>query len=405
MGELAIAGGTPLRIKCFPQWPVWDEEDEKALLEVLRSGTWGSAKIHGRAAEFARKFAEFQDATYGVSCSSGTTALEIALRSVGVGAADEVIVPAYTFIASASSILLVNAIPVIVDIDPDTYLIDPGRIEEAITPRTRAILAVHIAGASAEMDTIQQIARKHHLKVVEDASQAHGAAWKGQRVGSIGDAGTFSFQSSKNLSAGEGGVVVTNDLDTYERAWCFAHTGRPREGNQSSHLMLTGNYRMTEFQGALLLSQMRRLEDQIVRRESNALYLQSLLEQIPGIRPLVRDSRMTTHAYHLFILRYDSEAFCGISRDLFIDALNAEGIPCSCGYIPLYRIPAFETVSSNYLMNIRHFPCPVTEKACSQEAVWLTQNLLLGTKEDMEEIAAAIWKISRYASELQPVSV
>src|SRR5947209_3792751 len=216
--RLAFHGGPPVRARPWPRWPVFDEREVEALAEVVRSGRWsvhGGTKVNG----FAEQFARLHDARFAAPCTNGTQAIEIALRAVGVKAGDEVIVPPYTFIATASAVVQVNAVPVFVDIDPDTYNLDPRHVEAAITERTAAIVAVHVAGCPAEMDALGEIARRRGLKLVEDAAQAVGAAWRGRRVGALGDAGTFSFQASKNLNAGEGGIVVTDQEAVYETAW------------------------------------------------------------------------------------------------------------------------------------------------------------------------------------------
>jgi dTDP-4-amino-4,6-dideoxygalactose transaminase len=409
MAKLAINGGEQTRSKPFPAWPIFDDREIKALEEVCRSGHWGC--ISGtKVAEFEKKFAQFQDAKYGVCVTNGTVALEIALKAVGVKAGDEVIVPPYTFIASASSVLNIGAIPVFVDIEPDTYNLDPSKIEAHLSDKTKAILAVHIAGCPADMDGIMEIAQKYNLKVVEDAAQAHAAAWKGRRVGAIGDAGTFSFQASKNLNAGEGGIIVTNDAEVYARAWSLHNCGRVPEGRWYEHRILGTNARMTEFQAAILLAQMERLEEQTRIRNENAEYLSQMLAEIEGIKPLKRDPRVTTHAYHLYIFRYDAKAFDGVPRQRFIEALNAEGIPCASGYVPLYKEQLFyvepdgcplECGFYGRKMDYSKVCCPITEHACANEAVWLFQNMLLGSKEDMEDIAQAIRKIKDNIHELK----
>lgn len=394
--HLAVNGGPPVHQRPWPEWPVWDEADARAVADVVRSGHWFSMSGRGVQA-FSEAFAAFHEAQYGAPCTNGTQAIEIALRAAGVKAGDEVIVPPYTFIATASACVAVNAVPVFADIDPDTYNLDPGAVEAAITDRTTAIIAVHVAGCPADMDSFRELAVRRRLLLIEDAAQAHGAAWRGRRVGALGDAGTFSFQASKNLNAGEGGIVLTDRPEVYDRAWSLIHVGRVREGGWYQHEILSGNYRMTEWQGALLLSQMRRLEEQTRRRNENALYLAAQLAEIPGIRPLLRDERVTCHAYHLFIFRYDAAAFGNLPRAEFLQTLNAEGVPCSSGYTPLYRSNAFHPDRATHPFAAeRDYTverCPVAERVCAEEAVWLTQSMLLGSREDMDDIAAAIRKI------------
>lgn len=401
--RLAINGGEPVRTEPFPAWPVWDESDVQAISETLRSSKWGIGGT--KTEEFEKAFAAFQQARYAVTCVNGTAALEIALRAIGLEPGDEVIVPAYTFIATASACLMVNAVPVFVDIEPDTYLIDPRQVEQAITERTRAVIPVHVAGCPADMDAIMQIARRHGLRVIEDCAQAHGAEWNGRRVGAIGDVGTFSFQSSKNLNAGEGGCCVTDDERLYRRCWSLKNVGRSPDGEWYDHPILGWNYRMTQFQAALLLNQLRRVEAQAALRTQNARQLTERLSKIEGIRPLKVDARVTRHAYHLYVFRYDASAFNGLPREEFVKALNAEGITCSEGYRPLYREAAFRTPDvyraalalASRPIDYDAVHCPVTERVCREEAVWLYQAWLLGGQKEIDDIVNAIVKIKEAA--------
>ncbi|HEX2036200.1 MAG TPA: DegT/DnrJ/EryC1/StrS family aminotransferase [Chloroflexota bacterium] len=249
--RLAVAGGTPVRSAPFPAWPVWEAREERALLEVLRSGRWGSHAGGGRVQDFCERFATVQGVRHAVAVSNGTAALEVALRAVGVAPLDEVILPPYTFVASATAVLSLGAIPVFCDVLPHTYLIDPADAARKVTGRTRAILPVHLAGQPCDMDAVMEVARRHNLKVVEDAAQAPGATWRGRGVGAIGHAGAISFQSSKNLTSGEGGAVVTDDPQVAERAWSIANVGRVPSGAWYQHEVMGSNFRLTEFQGAL----------------------------------------------------------------------------------------------------------------------------------------------------------
>jgi len=379
---------------------VFDATEEEAILGVLRSGSWFLGE---RVAEFERTFTEYCEAKHGVSVSSGTVALQVALEAAGVVLGDEVIVPSYTFIATASSGALVGGVPVFVDVDPDTYLIDPAAVEAAITEKTKAIIAVHIAGQPADLDALTAIAAKHGVLLIEDSAQAHAAAWKGRRVGAIGDLGTFSFQASKNLNAGEGGFIVTDDEELQLRAWSIHNCGRAPGGEWYEHPLVGGNYRLTEMQAALALSQLRRLDEQTEKRTDSAALLTEQLSEIEGIRPLAVDERVTRHAFHLYVFRYDADAFGGAAREQFLKALAAEGIPCAAGYKPLYREPAFQARFSDFPLSSPAFGgrpdysgvhCPVTERICADEAVWLTQNLLLGTESDISQISEAIAKIA-----------
>jgi dTDP-4-amino-4,6-dideoxygalactose transaminase len=409
MPNLAIHGGSKIRNKPFPRWPQFDQSDERALVDVLRSGQWdstGGNRVH----EFEKVWEEFTGAQFATCVTNGTAALEIALMAVGVGIGDEVIVPPYTFVATASSVLSVGAAPIFVDVEPDTFNMDASKIEAAVTPRTKVIMPVHMAGCPANMDAILEVARKHNLRVVEDAAQAHGAKWKGVHVGNFGDAGTFSLQSSKNLNSGEGGIIVTNDPEVDRMVWSIHNVGRRREGAWYEHPVLGSNFRLTEFQGALLLSQMKRLPQHIATREANGKYLTKRLGELGGLLPCQRDERVTTHAWHLFMMRYDSAQFGGAHRNRFVQVLNAEGIPCSIGYgQPLYREEVFHKDPRVLRVLQAHgggvdyakFDCPVCERICRDEAVWFYQSMLLGTQEDMDDIVKAVEKIKENAGEMR----
>jgi len=433
MGKLAIKGGMPVRTKPFPSWPIHDEQEVKALTEVARSGKWwrgaysaaelGAEKVSGRSKveEFEEKFSSYHGARYAVATSSGSAALDISIKSIGVGPGDEVIVPPYTFVATATSVLHNNAVPIFVDIHPDTYNIDPDKIEETITERTRAIIPVHFGGSLADMEKICRIAKKYNLRIIEDAAHAHGVEWKNERMaGTFGDIGMFSFQQSKNMTAGEGGAIITNDENLFKLCYSYHHYGRV-EGRPWYEIHRLGwNFRMTEFQAAVLLIQLERLDELNSRRRGNANYLTQKLSQIGGIESLKIDSRITKHSYYLYIFKYNSEYFDGAHRDTFIQALNKEGIPATQGYtFPIYSNPLFLNkdffnrgcpLSCEFYdkkINYADFKerCPVAEKACYEEAVWLTHNILLGSKKDMDDIADAIEKIKENIHELKEISL
>ncbi|MEJ5197911.1 MAG: DegT/DnrJ/EryC1/StrS family aminotransferase [Anaerolineae bacterium] len=402
--QLAIDGGAPTRTAPFPDWPIYDEREERNLLEVLRSGRWGIGGT--KVAEFEARFAAFQAARFGICVPNGTLALQLAFQALGIGPGDEVITTPYTFIATASAAIQQGAVPVFVDIDLDSYTLAPAQIEAAITPRTKAIVPVHLAGRPADMDAIVAIARRHGLRVVEDACQAWGAEWRGRRVGAIGDLGCFSFQSSKNVSAGEGGIVITNDEVLAELCWSLHNVGRVRQGAWYQHEIIGGNLRMTEWQAAVLLAQLERLPEHAARRDANARYLAEALSEVPGVTPLPFDERVTAHAHHLFICRYNPAAFGGRPRDEFVRALIAEGIEtASVGYItPLHRNNAIRRAVAGlsggdgrpWPMAADGLPelpsCPNAEWT-SQHTFWLAQNTLLGDRADMDSIVAAIRKI------------
>jgi dTDP-4-amino-4,6-dideoxygalactose transaminase len=397
---LAIHGGPKVRPRPFPRWPVAGREEEQALLAVLRDGNWGLGSERIRAFEAA--FAAYQGCRYGVTVCNGTLSLYVALLAAGVRAGDEIIVPPYTFLATASAAVQANCVPIFVDIRRDSCCIDPDRIAPAVTPRTRAILPVHLGGRSADMDAILAVAREHDLAVIEDCAQAHGAEYNHRRVGSLGQMGSFSFQSSKNLTSGEGGIIVTNDPRLHERCESIHNCGRLAQGQWYGHHVFGANLRMTAFQASLLLAQMRRLDAQAKTRSANAAYLAGKLAAVPGIEPLGGGDKVTRHAWHLFIFRYDAEAFGGASRARFIEAVRAEGVPVSAGYgLPLYRQPWFQRLDfgpytawrqTRGELDYGRFECPVCEEMCAV-GCWLPQHVLLGGREDMDDIVRAIAKV------------
>lgn len=409
MAQLAINGGKPVRDRKWPQWPVFDDEERRQLMGVLESGKWWYGE---KVREFEEKFAAFQDARFGITCVNGTAALQAALIGMGVGAGDEVIVPPYTFVATASAVLCVNAIPVFADVDLNTVNLDPADVERKITDKTKAIVPVHFGGVPCDMDVLGAMAEKHNLLILEDACHSWGTKWKGKGTGAIGDAGAFSFQVSKNITSGEGGIVLTDREELEDLIRGFTNIGRIKTGGWYEHYLLGTNLRMTEFQAAVLLAQLTRLEAQTLRREENGNYLDEKLPQFPGICPQQGDARITRRAYHLYIFRFVEEE-TGIPRDKFLAALKAEGVPASPGYPhPLYKNPLFLKkgdgprycpVSCPYYgreMDYSQVSCPNSERIC-REAVWFVQQMLLGPREDMDDIVRAIEKILEHKDELQ----
>lgn len=405
MSKLAIHGGAPVRKSPFPRWPEFGDAEMDALGRVLASGDWGGFPSPNREAEaFARKFAAYHDAQYGICAVNGTVTLEVALRAGGLQAGDEVIVTPFTWIATASAPVYINAVPVFADIDPESYCLDPERIEEAITERTRAVIPVHLGCTFADMDRIMEIARKHDLLVIEDCAHMHGGKWNGKGAGSIGHLGSYSFQSSKLVTAGEGGMILTSDKTLEEKCQALVNCGRKEPGYDSFDGNVFGwNYRIGEFQAAILSSQLDRLADQHRRREENILYLEEKLADVDGLIPVKRDPRITTFACYEYILRYQAEGFQGVHRDRFCGALAAEGIPNDpYFYTPVYRRSLFPLRASEYpscqarygaTLDPDSVHCPVTERAAAQEAIWFHHRLFLGSKSDMDDIVEAIHRI------------
>jgi dTDP-4-amino-4,6-dideoxygalactose transaminase len=377
-------------------------------MQVLRSGKWYRGT--GKAVDaFEAKFAAALGAPHCLAVANGTSALMVAMHGLDVQAGDEVILPPYTFIATVNAILSKNALPVFVDTDARTFQLDANKIEPAITDRTVAVIPVHIAGAPPNLDKVMEVGRRRKLKVLEDAAQAHLGEWRGRKLGTIADAGTFSFQASKNLNSGEGGAVVSADAAFIERCFAYHTNSSPRRGMQVTPAQ-GANLRLTEFQATLLMSQMERLEAQAKMRDANAAYLTKLLRETPGLNPVELESGCTRSAWHLYMSRYDARQFAGLPRERFLKAMAAEGIPCSAGYGQLNKQPFLENVlagrgfqrlfSRERLLQWKEQnECPVNEKICA-EGVWFTQTMLLGSREDMEQIAAAVEKIRAHAAEL-----
>jgi dTDP-4-amino-4,6-dideoxygalactose transaminase len=280
-----------------------------------------------------------------------------------------------------------NAIPVFVDIQPDTYCINPERIEAAITPKTTAVIAVHIAGCFADMDAILKMAQRHSIAIIEDAAQAHGSEWQGRKVGSFGNIGCFSFSESKVMTCGEGGIITTNDAELARLCRAIVNRGTP--WGESDRLLMANQCRVTAFQAALLSAQLSRLDEQTIHREGNALYLSEQLEKIDGIRPMTRDVRVTRQGFLFYTFRYDSAAFDGVERGKFVAALAAEGIPCIAGHPAVFKPPILPTNFTRYRLT----DCPVSWRASEQEAVRLHQALFLGETSDMDDIVHAARKI------------
>ncbi len=412
----ALLGGSKVRSEAFPSWPISGELEERALQETLRSGKWyrGTGQ---QTKKFEEAFRQLTGARHCLATANGTSALYVSLNGMGIEPGDEVIVPPYTFIATINVVLRQYALPVFVDTDVNTFQIDANKVEAAIGPLTKAILPVHLGGSACDLDSILSVGRKHGISVLEDACQAHLAEWRGRKVGTYGTAGCFSFQASKNLNSGEGGAILTNDEQLHERCYTFHNNGSGLKapGGNFAYSGTGDNRRMVEMEAALLLAQMTRLEEQSRCRTRNAVYLTSLLKEIPGIIPAQMYEGCTRNAYHLYMFRYRKDGFAGLPRATFLKALAAEGIPASRGYRPLNREPflkmAVESRAYRKLFpeNIlreweEHNECPANNQLC-EEAVWFTQNMFLGTKSDMDQIADAIQKIQKHAGELMKQAI
>jgi 3-amino-5-hydroxybenzoate synthase len=408
MDKPALLGGPRAKSKDFPPWPQYDKTEKAAIDRVLRSRNWW--RTEGiEVAQFEKEFARYHGAKHAVALTNGTHALEVAIAAAGIGPGDEVIIPDFTFVATASAVLSVGALPVMVDVRRDTYCIDPALVEEAVTSRTRAVIAVHMGGHPADLDRLGDLAAKKDLLLIEDSAHAHGSQWRGRMIGSFGLAGTFSFQSSKLMTSGEGGVIVTN-FERFEREARSIHDcGRMPGEWFYSHFIYGSNFRMTEWQGAILRAQLSRVEAQTSLRHRNARLLDRLLNPIEGITPQAVDDRCTRNGHYAYIFHYDRKAFHDVSIDLFVQGMIAEGIPHQASYPPVHELDLFKggifqkRLPSEFrhdYQQILERPYPATQTA-ALETVWIPRFALLGDEHDMEEIATAIRKIQEHSKSLR----
>ena len=414
MAKLAINGGPktinrPLGVA----WPEFGAPEEKALLGVLHSGIWwrgGHEKAEDSwVGKFEDAFSEYQGVKYAVAVTNGTQAIECALKAIGIKPGDEVICPASTFVATATAVILVNAIPIIVDIEPEYYQIDPDAVEAAITPRTAGIIPVHYGGYPADMDRINAIAKKHGLFVIEDACHAHGTQWKGQGCGSLGDIGCFSLQMGKSLTCGEGGVVTTQDEQLVQKAYSFHHIGRISGRPFYEHHIVASNLRMTEWQGAIAYQQIKRLPEQIQRRTANAIYFERGLREIPGVEPMPRRAEMTRWGCYFYHFKFKSDEFAGLSLERFKQAMAAEGLSLDSGHLhPIQKNPLF--VNRNFgpvcwpaavdAPDYAAIETPVADRILAEEGCSLSHATFLGDRSDMDLMLDAIRKVRENVAEL-----
>lgn len=410
MSKLALLGGEPLRKKPFTPWPQYSRADIERVIGVVESRHWGGFPVPSKyAGEFAAEFAQLHGAKYGLCLANGTIAILAAVQALGLKFGDEIIVPAYTWDGTAIAVLQAGAVPVFADIDPDTYCLDPNAVRAALTPRTRALMPVHLAMRFADMDALLAIAREHHLVVIEDCAHAHGGQFRGRGAGAAGDAGCFSFQESKLMTAGEGGMVLTNRLDCYEALQSIINCGRPSLTDQYERKVLGTNYRLTELQAALLIGQLEQWPEFLKTRAQNAALLSHALGGLPHVRPLPPQAGLTRDTIYNFIFQY-RPAGAAPSRDLFVAALDAEGVPCDGRfYEPVYRNDLFYatpencpqlTLGRDEPMDYCRCHCLVSERAAYEEAVWLPQFLLLGNESDVQDIVRAVEKVVLNLGEL-----
>ena len=398
MSKLAIDGGTPVfAAKAnVPAWPPADEETAELLKEIYLSHAWSFYGKHEVA--FNEEFAAYTGAASCAMMANGTVTLEVAMQALGIGPGDEVIVPAYTWLATGTAVVVVGATPVVVDIEPDTYCIDPVEVEKAITPKTRAIIPVHLYGSMADMDKIMEIAQKHNLYVIEDCAHTHGSEWAGKHAGTIGNVGSFSFQQSKTIASGEGGACITNDPALGEAMGRISHIGYQYGAVQGQATepppmgMISHNYRITEFQAAILRSQLRTLRADTELRARNAETLRKRLNAIPGIKVQAPGRRVSLQGYYQYAMTLDTALLKeGITREQFCAALRAEGVGCGPGgwgdlmfrqrlwSVPeeLYRVVSYKTA----------------EKIVKEQLITLSLVWLMLSEEETNKVADAFEKV------------
>lgn len=411
MGKLAINGGTPVRTKPWPVWPPYTERERELLLEVLESHSWGGyPSPNTQAKAFAQEFADYSGAKYGICAANGTVTLEIALRAIGIKAGDEVIVPATSWVATAACAVYLNAVPVFVDIRPDNFTIDHTKIEAAITPKTKAIIPVHLGSSIADMDAIMAIAEKHGLFVIEDCAHMHGAKWRGRGVGSIGHLGSFSFQSSKLMTSGEGGAILTSDPLLEQKCQSLVNCGRKEPGYNDFEGRLFGwNYRIGEFQAAVLRAQLEKLDERTKLRAENAAYLTGKLRGIKGIGIVEKDERITQPGHYQYIFTYD-QSVLGVHRDKFLAACESEGLDMDgVFYLPMFANPLFAAKTDEWPMLRERYgdgigpdsaDTPVAWKFAGEVGIWMHYPMLMGTKADVDDAVAIIQKVVENIGEL-----
>lgn len=425
MTTLAIRGGTPARTKPFPAWPEYDEREEQALLAVLKSRHWSSAPGYYRddptasqVYHFEREFAAYHGVKRAIAVGSGTDALHVAYRAAGVGLGDEVIVPCLTFIATASPILQLGAIPIFVDVDPESRCISPDAVEAAITDRTRLIVPMHAGGHPADMDRLNEIAKRHGIPIVADAAHAHGSEWRGKKLPAWAAMSAFSLQQEKQVTPGEGGIILTDDDSLADLAYIYHNDGRGLGADGGKFVEMGWNYRMSEFQAAIARVQLSRLDALIERKSANVAKLSAVLEEHGGgVRFPRSDPRVTRQNYLYPSLRYEPEKMHGVTAETFAAALTAEGVPCGArAAVPLYKHRVFAERRfgpPGRASRMRHpaeevdytrVSCPTAE-SLSGRALGMPQEVLLGDDTTMSQVIAAFEKVLTHLDDLVTVAV
>jgi len=399
---LALEGGTPAVSLTHSPWPAIGEQEVQWMEEVVRSGKWSWQGPHEQA--FCQEFAEFIGSRYALALANGTVTLQCALQAVGVEPGDEVIVPGMTWVATAQAAMDIGANVVLVDIDPETFCLDPQAAEAAVTPRTKALIPVHLYGCMCDMDAVTDLAQRYSLQVVEDVAHQHGSRWRDRGAGAIGGAGSFSFQQSKVLTSGEGGAITCNDEEVYNVAFALKQVGwtPPPEMRPANHY--GHNYRITELQCVLLRGGLTRIEEQTRLRDENAQLLAAGLASRGGpLRAARRDPRVTRQAYYALTLHFDREQAEGVSRSQYGAALAAEGLPLIELYDPVYRNPLLNLYDRTspipyrdprIVQDYSSLKLPVTERAKNETGLVLMHNHLLAEQAYIEQLLAAVEKVN-----------
>ena len=386
-----------------PRWPIWDQEDLAAVTDVVKSEKWWCGAPQNQAGKnlwaFQEEFARFQEAKHCIAVANGTVAIEVVLLALGIGLGDEVIVSDYTFVASASAVIATNAVPIFCDIDRETLVMDAHTAETLITPRTKAIIAVHLGGNPVDMERLHEIADKHHLHLIEDCAHAHGSRYKGKRMGNWSTAGTFSFQASKILTAGEGGAIVCNDDALAAAIYSISDCGRKKGAYFYAHYQYGANYRLSEFHAALLRTQLQRFPQQHALRNEQARYLTQRLNAIEGIQVMRPTPGADELGYYVYPFVFDPECFGQISKAEFKDRLHQAGIPTADCYPPLHTLDCFKQVALRKGIDYsaanwggaksddQYFPVVTAVYARS---IQFPQNLLLAEQSQLDEIVEVI---------------
>ncbi|RWO23575.1 MAG: DegT/DnrJ/EryC1/StrS family aminotransferase [Mesorhizobium sp.] len=405
---LALLGGPELGADlCTPIWPPRDEQTALELAELYLSGNW-SFDLGGNETAFAKEFAAAHGANFGVMMINGTVTLQCALAVLGIGPGDEVIVPAYTWFATAMAARYVGAKIVFVDVEPTTLCLDPSAVEAAITPRTRAVIPVHLYGSMVDMDALMAIANRHGLLVIEDCAQAHGGKWAEQPVGSIGHIGSFSFQHNKLMTSGEGGACLTNNADIADRLYRMKHIGYgPGEGmgkftRKPDPDLICYNFRVTEFQALILRRQLQAIPGITARYNAHARLLDERLANVPGVRAQARGSRANSQSFYKWIAVFDEEPLASIPIDRIIQAVNAEGLPMERTYGAVYKHTLFNLPRRDY--RISGGKCTVTETIAAERAAQLSHQWLGSDETIIHRVADILAKVSANADQLRALS-